>query len=171
MLIAERFKSERERLDLTQPEVAVLAQVGKTTVINWEKSASSPTAVQLEALARVGFDSLYVITGQRTGGVKPAPTLTADEEELLALFRAAPLAVKAAAIGALHGAAAAPGAAKPRAKAQPRSAPAKASPEGSVTQTNHGGLNIAVDGHVVQGDVINGVPAAGKTARGRKGAS
>lgn len=40
--------------------------------------------------------------------------LSPDEEELLALFRAAPLAVKAAAIGALHGAAAAPRAAKPR---------------------------------------------------------
>lgn len=150
MLIAERFKSERERLGLTQPEVAVLAQVGKTTVINWEKSASSPTAVQLEALARVGFDCLYVITGQRTGGVKPAPTLTTDEEELLALFRVAPLAVKAAAIGALHGAAAAPRVVKPRAKAQPRSATAKAGSGSGAIQNFHG----TVQGGVAGGNII-----------------
>ena len=41
---------------------------------------------------------LYVITGERT-----AQHLAPDEAELLALFRAAPLAVKAAAVGALQG--------------------------------------------------------------------
>lgn len=102
------------------------------------------------SLAAAGTDVNYVLTGQRIGGVKPAPTLTTDEEELLALFRAAPLAVKAAAIGALHGAAAAPGAAKPRAKAPSRSTTAKAGSGAGVTQTFHG----TVQGGVAAGNII-----------------
>ncbi len=96
MSLADRFKSERERLALTQPRVADLAGVGKTTVINWEKGLSSPTAVQLSALAEVGLDVLYVITGQRTGGAAaPAPALAPDEEILLDNYRHAPAGVRA----------------------------------------------------------------------------
>ncbi len=86
---------------LTQPDVAAVADVGKTTVINWEKGLSSPTAVQLEVLASKGMDVLYVITGHYIGDVEPPPVLTDDELELLTLYKAASLAVKAAAIGAL----------------------------------------------------------------------
>ena len=106
MSVADRFKSERERLALTQPRVAELTGVGKTTVINWEKALSSPTAVQLSALAEVGLYVLYVITGQRAGGVKPAPTLTAEEETMLSYFRDASKEVRRAALGALLGASA-----------------------------------------------------------------
>ena len=96
MSLADRFKSERERLALTQPRVADLAGVGKTTVINWEKGLSSPTVVQLSALAEVGLDVLYVITGQRTGGAAaPAPALAPDEEILLDNYRHAPAGVRA----------------------------------------------------------------------------
>lgn len=104
MGVADRFKSERERLALTQPRVAELTGVGKTTVINWEKALSSPTAVQLSALSEVGLDVLYVVTGQRAGGVKPAPTLTAEEETMLGYFRDASREVRRAALGALLGA-------------------------------------------------------------------
>lgn len=107
MGLADRFKSERERLALTQPRVADLTGVGKTTVINWEKGLSSPTAIQLSALAEVGLDVLYVVTGQRAGGVKPAPTLTAEEETMLGYFRDASKEVRRAALGALLGARAA----------------------------------------------------------------
>ena len=101
MSVHERLCIERERLGVSQSRLGAIAGVGKTTVINWEKGASSPTAVQLSELAAAGLDVLYVITGTRVGGVVPPPTLTDDERELLRLFRAAPLAVKAAAIGAL----------------------------------------------------------------------
>lgn len=104
MSLSDRFRSERERLSLTQPRVAELTGVGKTTVINWEKGLSSPTAVQLSVLADAGLDVLYVITGQRVGGVTPAPTLTAEEATMLGYFRDAPKAVRRAALGALLGA-------------------------------------------------------------------
>ena len=68
---------------------------------NYEKGDRFPDAVYLAAIAAVGADVRYIITGERDG---PVPeTLTADERELLALFRAASLSVKAAAIGALQG--------------------------------------------------------------------
>ncbi|WP_233573615.1 hypothetical protein [Acidovorax sp. 94] len=47
---------------------------------------------------------LYILTGQRAGGVKPAPTLTADEETMLNYFRDASKEVRRAALGALLGA-------------------------------------------------------------------
>lgn len=104
MSVHERFRSERERLRLTQPDVAALADVGKTTVINWEKGLSSPTAAQLEVLADNGMDVLFVVTGRYAGGVKPAPVLSAEEEIMLGYFRDATKEVRRAALGALVGA-------------------------------------------------------------------
>lgn len=173
-LFSERLKDDRVQRGLTQDQMALAIKMSKRSYCAYEAGETSPSAKLLAALTSMGSDIGYLLTGQRTSGVNPTvPALTADEQELLELFRAAPLAVKAAAIGALHGAAAAPGAAKPRAKAQPRSATAKAGGS-SVTQTFHGtvqgGVNQTFHG-TVQGDVINGMPAAGKTARGRRTAS
>ena len=64
-----RLKEERSRLGLTQPQVAERCGIGKTTVINWEKDASSPSAPQLSALSGLGVDVMYVLTGKRSGGV------------------------------------------------------------------------------------------------------
>ena len=106
-VINERLKEERERLNLTQPAFAEAAGAKKRTLIDWEKGVSSPTGVQLAALAGIGVDVSYVLTGQRTA--LRGNDLSNDERELLALFRAASLTGKAAAIGALQGAAGAGG--------------------------------------------------------------
>lgn len=106
MSVHDRFRTERERLRLTQPEVAECVAVGKTTVINWEKGTSSPTAAQLAVLAGKGMDVLYITTGRYAGGVEPAPTLSAEEQTLLEYFRAASKEVRRAALGALIGGAA-----------------------------------------------------------------
>lgn len=68
-MIGERLKEERERLDLTQPAFAEACGAKKRTLIDWEKGVSSPTAVQLAALAALGVDVLYVLTGQRAQSV------------------------------------------------------------------------------------------------------
>ena len=104
MDIAQRLKAERERLGLTQTEFAALGGVGRKTQFNYEAGERAPDAVYLAAVQRAGVDVLYVVSGEHAGGVAPAPTLSPDEVELLQLFRAAPLAVKAAAIGALSSA-------------------------------------------------------------------
>jgi len=93
--VCARFKQERERLKFGQAAVAGFAEVTAKTVGRWEKEIAIPTD-KLEALARIGFDAQYVVTGERCGQALPA-----DEQELLEKYRAAPMAVKAAAIGAL----------------------------------------------------------------------
>lgn len=96
--IGQRLLRERERLGLTQPDLADVCGVTMRSQRNYEKGERQPDAAYLAAIATAGADVLYILTGQRSGVV-----LSPDECELLALFRAAPLAVKAAAIGALRG--------------------------------------------------------------------
>lgn len=105
MSTGERLREERERLGLNQVAFAAQGGVQKAAQINYEKDERRPDTEYLAGIAAAGVDVLYVVTGVRAGGVKPSPTLTTDEEQLLQLFRAAPLAVKAAAVGALQGAA------------------------------------------------------------------
>lgn len=65
MGVHERLKEERERVGLTQPQIADVLGVGKTTVINWEKGASAPSAQQLAEMVAKGIDVTYVVTGRR----------------------------------------------------------------------------------------------------------
>jgi transcriptional regulator with XRE-family HTH domain len=96
----ERLREERERLGLTQPAFAAVGGVTKMSQINYEKGDRKPDSAYLTAIAAIGADVFYILTGRRS----LAP-LTPDELELLERFRAASLEGKAAAIGALLGAA------------------------------------------------------------------
>lgn len=105
--IGARLKEERERLKLSQAALAEIGGKKKLAQLKYEQGDSSPTAAYLAAVERVGIDIQYVVTGVHTSA-----SLAPDEQELLVLFRNAPLAVKAAAIGALQGGAQAPPAKK-----------------------------------------------------------
>lgn len=99
--IGKRLKEERERLGLNQTDFAAAGGVGRKSQFNYEEDERRADTAYLAAIAAAGADVRYIITGHREG---PAPeVLTSDERELLALFRAASLSVKAAAIGALQG--------------------------------------------------------------------
>lgn len=87
MTIHARLKGERERLELSQTRLADLAGVGKTTVINWEKGASSPDASQLAAVAESGVDVLFVVTGQRSQSAPEVDLLPSDERVLIDSYR------------------------------------------------------------------------------------
>lgn len=100
MSIGFRLKEERERLGFTQPEFGGVGGVQKLAQIKYEKGERFPGADYLAAISKLGTDVQYIITGHRS-----AEALSTDEIELLARFRAAPLAVKSAVIGALLGAA------------------------------------------------------------------
>lgn len=89
MSISERLRHERERLGLTQPQLGQIVGVGKTTVLNWEKGASDPGAVQMAALAAAGVDVLYVITGQRSAPAS-SPPISREEAALLDNYRHSP---------------------------------------------------------------------------------
>ncbi len=105
--------------------------VARNTVYNWMGNANVPLN-NLMALYGIGLDVLYVITGERG-----ADALSEDEAELLESFRAAPLAVKAAAIGALQGGSASPGKIK-----QTVSAPAGQVAAGEVVTQTQGDVHV-----------------------------
>ena len=67
MTIGSRLKAERERLKLSQTAFGELLDVGKTTVLYWEKGTAFPNAAALEKAANAGVDITYVITGERSG--------------------------------------------------------------------------------------------------------
>lgn len=69
-MIGERLKLERERLGLNQPEFAEYAGAKKRTLIDWEKNVSSPTAVQLSALAAIGVNVQFVLVGDEELRIK-----------------------------------------------------------------------------------------------------
>ncbi|HID7955846.1 TPA: helix-turn-helix domain-containing protein [Pseudomonas aeruginosa] len=96
MNIGMRLKEERERLGFTQPAFGAIGGVQKLAQLKYEKGERSPSAEYLAAIAKVGADVQYIVTGARSLG-----TLTADEDQLLEKFRKAPLAVKAAALAAV----------------------------------------------------------------------
>lgn len=86
---------------MSQADFALIGGAHRKSQGNYELGERSPDAIYLAAIAEAGADIRYIVTGERDG---PAPeVLSTDERELLGLFRAAPLAVKAAAIGALQG--------------------------------------------------------------------
>jgi transcriptional regulator with XRE-family HTH domain len=96
----KRMKEERKRIGGSQENFAAQAGVSRRAYASWESGDTSPTAVHLANLAVSGADIQYIVTGERSDNV-----LTPDERELLSLFRAASLTGKAAAVGALKGAA------------------------------------------------------------------
>lgn len=108
MGIADRLREERERLGLSQEALGVVGGVRKQAQHLYEKGERNPDSQYLAAIAAAGADVLYVVTGVHAGGVKPAPTLTAEEEAMLACWRAAPAAVRRAAMAALVSAGSAP---------------------------------------------------------------
>lgn len=88
-MIGKRLKEERERLGMTQPQFAEAAGAAKRTLIEWEKGATSPNAVQLSALFAHGADVTYIITGVRSCAPS-VPTLSREEECLLDNYRHSP---------------------------------------------------------------------------------
>ena len=83
MGIGARLKEERMRVGMSQAEIAALGGLSNKTQLSYESDARSPDANYLAALAKVGVDVLYVITGVRA---LPS-TMPEDEAELLDSFR------------------------------------------------------------------------------------
>ncbi|WP_312481062.1 helix-turn-helix domain-containing protein [Stutzerimonas nitrititolerans] len=115
--IGERLKEERERLGENQTDFAALAGVTRKTLFGYETAERMPPADALAAWAESGLDVAYVVLGQRSnaksishlprGGLNSNPPtstgLTADELELLELFRSATLSQKMEAVAVLTG--------------------------------------------------------------------
>lgn len=99
--IGSRLLEERERLGFNQPDLASACHVTMRSQRNYEKDERFPDAAYLAAIAAVGADVRYIVTGARDG---PAPeALSADERYLLDRYRSSPKPLKDAAIRVLTG--------------------------------------------------------------------
>lgn len=73
MSVGERLKEERERLRLTQPQIAEITGTSKQTQSAYENGRTPPKTKFLAKLATFGFDVSYVITGERLENTASTP--------------------------------------------------------------------------------------------------
>lgn len=81
-----RLKEERERLGYSQTDFAALAELGRKSQFNYETGDRLPDAAYLAAIAEIGADVGYILTGSRDG--VPSLSLAPDELVLLDGYRA-----------------------------------------------------------------------------------
>ena len=96
--ICDRLREVREALGLSQQALAERCGITARSQRNYESGERLPDAAYLAAIAAVGADVLYILTGQRTGGASaPAPARAVSEGDrvLLDNFHAAPAQVQA----------------------------------------------------------------------------
>lgn len=85
MQFSDRLREERERLGLTQDEMATQCGTSKRSYCAYEAGESQPKSDFMASFANVGGDVLYILTGQRSAG-----TLAPDEAALLDNYRHTP---------------------------------------------------------------------------------
>ncbi|WP_312272367.1 helix-turn-helix transcriptional regulator [Pseudomonas sp.] len=83
--LGDRLRKERERLKLSQDEMGQVGGVNRNTQGKYEKGDRNPDSAYLSALANVGVDVLYVLTGQRLSTSETS--LSSEEVELLNSYR------------------------------------------------------------------------------------
>jgi len=84
--IGDRLRSERERLKLSQAELAEVGGVKPLTQHSYEKGSSYPNADYLAKVNDLGVDALYVVTGERARS-RQASRGTAGEIESLVVLQ------------------------------------------------------------------------------------
>ncbi|WP_200843237.1 helix-turn-helix domain-containing protein, partial [Raoultella sp. 18083] len=65
MSVAARLREERDRLGLSQAEMAALGDTKARTYQDWERAVASVSADFLGTVAGHGLDVTYVLTGNR----------------------------------------------------------------------------------------------------------
>lgn len=83
--VGARLREERRRLGLTQDQLALIAGVTRRAQTRYETDANSASSAYFSAIAEVGIDVLYVLTGRRAIPVQA--TLSEEELALLDNYR------------------------------------------------------------------------------------
>lgn len=84
-LFGNRLKEERKKLGLNQAEIAKKCGVSREMWGKWERGENKPSSEKLFSFEQIGIDVQYVMHGETAS--MPSETLTAEEQELLTLFR------------------------------------------------------------------------------------
>lgn len=132
--VGVRLKVERERLGLSQDQMAEHCGVSRPTQYRYESGKGSPTGDYVNAAAKLGVNVQFVLVGSGTLPVK----LTAKETTLIDLFRLSAPSVQDAVIKLL--------------KNQDQKSKAKPRKSTSVTQKVRGDKNVTIG--VVKGSAV-----------------
>lgn len=81
----ERLREERIRLALSQEDLAQVGRVTRNTQGSYERGGRNADTAYLAAVAALGIDILYVVTGLRTPALLEG--LSLPEERLIRQFR------------------------------------------------------------------------------------
>ena len=101
MTTGKRLKEERERLGYNQTDFAEIGGVGRKSQFNYEEDERKADTAYLAAIATIGADIRYIVTGQRDG---PAPdVLSAEERLMIDRYRASQKPLREAALRVLLG--------------------------------------------------------------------
>jgi len=101
----KRLRDEREALGLTQDVMAKKVGVSKRSYCAYEAGETAPSAKLLAALANMGVDIAYLLTGNRSRPAPPKYVAPPDEERLLDAYRHSSAEVRAVIMGATKAAA------------------------------------------------------------------
>ncbi|MFZ7188066.1 helix-turn-helix domain-containing protein [Avibacterium avium] len=96
--ISDFLKSERERLGLTQEEIATKCGVSKRAYIYYEQGERVPNTDFLAALTQIGGDVMYVLSG-----IRGVAQLSSLENMVLNVFNSLDDQKKLEVIGFLNG--------------------------------------------------------------------
>jgi transcriptional regulator with XRE-family HTH domain len=65
MTIANRLRAERERLGLTQREIAIKTNITEKSQASYESGKTTPNGDYLAIVAEMGMDIQYIVTGRK----------------------------------------------------------------------------------------------------------
>ena len=96
--IGEILKEERQRLGMNQEDFAAVGGLKRRAQTLYEQDERAPDALYLRALAAIGVDVHYILTGERLQSA-----VTSDERELLDGYRSMDVRGKAGVLGMIGG--------------------------------------------------------------------
>ncbi|MGD9887877.1 MAG: helix-turn-helix domain-containing protein [Halothiobacillaceae bacterium] len=94
---SDRLREERVRMGLSQAAFAERAGTTGRSQRNYESGERFPDSNYLEALAKIGVDVLYILTGRREPEM-----LSNEEKSLIDIYRAADVATRYRILSSLH---------------------------------------------------------------------
>lgn len=77
--LGKRLREERQRLGMSQTDLARVAGLARTAQYNYEQGNRDPDTAYLSAVAEMGIDTSYVLTGKRQGSPEAARAAAADQ--------------------------------------------------------------------------------------------
>lgn len=96
--IGEILKEERQRLGMNQEDFAAVGGLKRRAQTLYEQNERAPDALYLRALAGIGVDVHYILTGERLQSA-----VTSDERELLEGYRSMDVRGRAGVLGMIGG--------------------------------------------------------------------